>query len=441
MHLSRRTLLRGVGTAIALPMLEIMQPSARAAEKQPPLRTAFLFVPNGKHMPLWKPEATGKDFVLPKTLEPLAKVKDKFNVLSNLALDGARAHGDGPGDHARSAAAFLTGAHPKKTGGADIHNGISIDQAIAEAVGSQTRFASLELGLEGSSQAGECDSGYSCAYVSNLAWRNSTSPIANEIDPSAVFDRLFSSLDSGTAAAAARQSHRKSVLDFALQDANRLHATLGAADRRKLDEYLYSVREIESRLVRSEKRDVGNQGIPNYSRPSGIPRELDDHARLMLDMLVLAFQTDSTRVASMMFGNGGSPRSYPQLGVPEAHHGLSHHGKSPAKQAKLAKIDYYHVQKLAYFLESLDSIQEGDSTLLDNSLILYGSGISDGDKHNHDDLPILLAGRGGGRVRSGQHIEYLRQTPLCNLYAWMLRQYDPTASKFGDSNDLLDRLA
>lgn len=448
MQISRRTVLRGTSTVIALPFLEAMLPGsvtgrANAADSKPPLRAAFLSVPNGKHMPAWKPSTTGRNFELPSTLEPLAGHQQNFCILSNLALDGAKAHGDGPGDHARSAAAFLTGAHPKKTDGADIRNGISIDQAIAQSLKGKTRFASLELGLEGSSQAGTCDSGYSCAYPSNLAWRNATSPLAKEIDPAVIFDRLFASEegDNKPGVSTARKGRRKSVLDFALGDAKQLHSRLGAADRRKLDEYLYAVREIENRLVRSEKLQLGEDGIPNYPRPAGVPRELTEHSRLMLDMLVLALQTDSTRVATMMFANEGNNRGYPELGAPEGHHDLSHHGKSPDKQEKVAKINKYYVQQLAYLLDSLDSIREGDGTLLDNCMIMYGSGISDGDRHNHDDLPILLAGGAGGRIKSGRHIEYKRQTPLCDLYVWMLHQYGVRADSFGDSSGKLDQLS
>ena len=441
--LDRRTLLRGIGTAIALPMLDAMLPKAVAAGSQPgPLRLAFLYVPNGKHMPYWTPDKVGADYDIKPTLEPVAHLKQSINVLTGLTLDGARAHGDGGGDHARSAAAFLTGAHPRKTNGADIQNGVSIDQLIAAKLNGQTRFASLELGLEGSAQSGDCDSGYSCAYSSNLAWRNETSPIAKERDPAAVFDRLFSSGEdaSDKKVSQQRRTHRKSVIDYALSDAKKLHAELGAADRRKLDEYLYAVRDIENRMVRSEKLQVGENGIPNYQRPAGVPRELDIHCQLMLDMLALAFHTDSTRVATFMFANEGNNRGYPELGAPEGHHDLSHHGKSEEKQSKIAKINYYYMQKLAYFLDSLKSIREGESNALENSLIVYGSGISDGDRHNHDDLPILLAGTGGGRITSGRHIKYSAETPLCNLYVWFQQQFGIQTDKFGDSKGVIDNL-
>lgn len=442
---NRRTVLRGAGVAVCLPWLEAMMPRAAlgAAAAKGPLRLAFLYVPNGMHMPDWTPSKEGAGFDIKPTLEPLAHLKDKFSVLSGLTLDGARAHQDGGGDHARSAAAFLTGAHPKKTDGADIHNGVSVDQAIAQAVGDQTRFASLELGIEGSSQAGSCDSGYSCAYSSNLAWRNPTSPLAKEMDPGAVFDRLFGSGDKkeDTKTSEIRKNRRKSILDFALNDAKKLQSELGAADRRKMDEYLYAVRDIENRLVKSEKLRIGEDGIPNYPRPAGVPRELDEHCKLMLDMLALALQTDSTRVATFMFANEGNNRGYPEIGAPEGHHDLSHHGGSAEKQAKVAKINRFYAERLAYFLDLLASVHEGDSTLLDNSLIVYGSGISDGDRHNHDELPILLAGRGGGRVRSGRHIRFANETPMCNFYVWMLNQFGVKADSFGDSNGKLEGLA
>lgn len=434
-QLSRRTVLRGLGTAVSLPLLEAMLPAtAVAAEGEAPLRVAFLYVPNGMHMPDWKPASEGTRFEYRPSMKPFEKLRDKVNVLTNLTLDGARAHGDGGGDHARSAAAFLTGAHPKKTDGADIHNGVSIDQVIAQYVGNETRFASLELGLEGSSQSGRCDSGYSCAYVSNLAWRNSTSPLPKEMDPSSVFDRLFSSKSEpeNQQAKGIRKNRRKSVLDFALEEANRLHGRLGNADRRKLDEYMYAIRDIEKRLVLSEKLDVGN-----YDRPSGVPKELDEHAKLMLDMMTLSLQTDSTRVASFMFANEGSNRSHPELGAPEGHHELSHHGKSEDKQKKIARINHYYAQKFAYFIESLNSIREGENSLLDNSLVLFGSGISDGDRHNHDDLPIVMAGSGGGRVKTGRHVVYKEQTPLCNLYTWLMQQFGVRGDSFGDSNGVL----
>lgn len=441
-RLSRRTVLRGAGAAVSLPLLEIMSRSSvvRASDAPAaPLRLLFFNVPNGIHMPAWTPASTGKDFELPEILKLLEDYRSSLTVLSGLTLDGAFAHGDGGGDHARSSAAFLTGAHPRKTDGADIQNSVSVDQVAASIVGSKTRLASLELGLEGSAQSGNCDSGYSCAYSSNLSWRNETSPIAKEIDPAAVFDRLFAGDDVADNARnkSKRLERKKSILDFVQEDAKDLQRKLGAADQRKLDEYLYAIRDVESRLTKADKLRVGEDGIPNYPRPAGVPREWEEHCRLMMDMTVLAVQSDSTRILTFMYANEGNNRGYPEIGAPEGHHDLSHHGKSEEKQAKIQKINVYHMAQFARFIEHVASIPEGDGTLLDNCLILYGSGISDGDRHNHDDLPIVMLGRGGGRLQGGMHHRYPDMTPLCNLYLWMLHQVGAKADSFGDSTEVL----
>lgn len=445
--LSRRTVLRGLGTAIALPLFDAMQPNrllaATGSPNAPPLRMGFFYVPNGMHMPDWTPSSEGRGYQMTETLSRLSAHQDSFNVLTGLTLDGARAHGDGGGDHARSVAAFLTGAHPRKTNGADIQNGISVDQATAEAVGDQTRFSSLELGLEASSQAGNCDSGYSCAYASNMSWRGPTNPMAKENDPRAVFDRLFAgqTVKETRRAKSEREKHRKSILDFVQSDAKRLHAHLPVVDRRKLDEYLYSIRDVEKRLDGAEKLGISEEGVPDYPRPLGVPRELSKHSELMMDMIALAYQTDSTRILSFMFTNAGSNRSYKEIEVNEGHHELSHHGKSAHKQVEIAKINRFHLERFEYLVSRLKSIPEGNGTLLDQCMIVYGSGISDGDRHNHDDLPILLAGRGGGRIQTGRHIRYENGTPLCNLYLWMMHQMGAQAKKFGDSTGQLSDLA
>ncbi|MGI9465636.1 MAG: DUF1552 domain-containing protein [Rubripirellula sp.] len=445
--LSRRTVLRGLGTTVALPVLAAMSEtrllSAAAVDMKVPLRMAFFYVPNGMHMPDWTPVEEGTRFDLPPTLAKLSEHRESFNVLSGLALDGARAHGDGGGDHARSVASFLTGAHPRKTNGADIQNGVSVDQAAAKQIGDATRFASLELGLEASAQAGNCDSGYSCAYASNMSWRGPTNPVAKEIDPAAVFDRLFGGQTetSTKRARSTREKYRKSVLDFVLEDAKELHRKLPAVDQRKLDEYLYSVRDVEKRLVGADRLRLSEDGVPDYPRPSGVPRELGQHAELMLDMVALAMQTDSTRILSFMFTNAGSNRSYPEIEVSQGHHSLSHHGKSKDKQANIAKINRFQIERFGYLLKRLSSILEDNGkTLLDNSMLVYGSGISDGDRHNHDDLPIILAGNGGGRIRTGRHIRYENGTPLCNLYLWMMNQMGARADSFGDSTGRLKNL-
>jgi hypothetical protein len=434
-QISRRTVLRGVGTAIALPWLESIMPRlSQAADGGPPRRMAFFSVPNGMHMPDWTPKEEGPLDVLPPILAPLEPLKSSVTVLSGLTLDGGRPQRDGPGDHARSAASFLTGAHPYKTNGKDIRNGVSVDQAAAENIGRLTRFASLELGCEPSAQAGNCDSGYSCAYTSNISWRTPTSPLGKEVNPRAVFDRLFGPAEPTAEDRARRgqqERRRMSILDFAAEDAAELRRKLDRSDGRKLDEYLYAVREIERRVQAAEGVAAS---VPASARPAGTPKEFAEHARLMMDMIVLAFRTDSTR----MYLNEGSNRSYPEIGVRAGHHELSHHGRDPAKQAQISKINRHHLGLLAEFLQKLNAAKEGDGTLLHGAMILYGSGLSDGDRHNHDDLPILLAGRGGGTIAAGRHLRYPKETPLTNLYLAMLDRVGAAMPKFGDSTGKLE---
>lgn len=443
-HISRRSFLRGAGAVMALPMLDAMCPAlAWAAADAPataPVRLLFIFVPNGVHQPTWHPKTTGTEFELPWTLAPLAPVREHVSVLSGLTLDGGRAHGDGPGDHARSAGSFLTTAHPVKTGGAGIRAGVSVDQVAAQAIGSATRFRSLELGLERGAQSGECDSGYSCAYSSNISWSSPTTPNAKEIDPRLVFERLFLDRREGEspADAARRLRSRASVLDHVRGEAGRLSCDLGPGDRAKLDEYLTGVREIERRIeVASQAREEDGVELP-VDRPAGIPRDPREHLRLMQDLLVLAFRSDQTRIATLMVGNAGSNRSYRWLGVPEGWHGLSHHGGEAAKHEKIRKIDRYQVEQLTYLVERLRDTTDGEGSLLDHSLVMYGSGIGDGNRHNHDRLPILLAGRGGGRARHGRHVAYPRNTPLANLYVSMLQAAGVDVPSFGDSTGVID---
>lgn len=440
-QISRRTVLRGLGTAVAIPWLESSLPRVAfgAEAPKPPVRLAFLCVPNGKHMPDWKPEKEGADFELKPILQPVAKFKDQMLQLTGLTLDGGFAHGDGPGDHARSCASFLTGAHPKKTHGADIKNGVSVDQVAAQKIGEQTRFPSLELGIERGSQSGNCDSGYSCAYSANVAWRTETSPVAKEIDPAVVFDRLFGNGDSQEQglAKAKRSRFRKSVLDFVQEDAKQLQRRLGASDQRKLDEYLFAVRDIERRIGGAEKLTGAEQGI-NYSRPAGVPAKFEDHTKLLFDLMTLAFQTDSTRVISFMYANEGSNRNYNEVGVNEGHHSLSHHGNKADKQEKISKINHFHITLLNHFLERLAAIPEGSGTLLDNSMIMYGSGLGDGNRHNHDDLPVVVFGKGGGALKTGEHQVHPNKTPLTNLYRSMLEIAGAGVDSFSDSTGLLE---
>lgn len=442
--ISRRTLLRGVGTAMALPLLEAMLPiNALAASPKAARinRMAFLFVPNGIHMPAWTPTTDGPNFALPSILEPLQKVRNSVSVLSGLAQHNAFDLGDGGGDHARSTAAWLTGCHPHKTAGADIKNSISVDQIAAMKVGKLTQFPSLELGCERAGQSGDCDTGYSCAYTSSIAWQGPATPVPHEVDPRAVFERLFGNSDPNETAESRtqRQHTRMSVLDFVLEDAHQLKNKLGVRDQSKLDEYFTGVREIEQRLVRAEKMN-STQGMMTLKAPTGVPSDYGEHIRLLCDMMVLAFQSDLTRIVTFMIANDGSNRSYAAIGVPEGHHDMSHHGGDKVKQAKVQQINRFHVTQLAYLLEKMATVQEVDGSLLDNSMIVYGAGISDGDRHNHDNLPILLAGGGAGTLKPGQHLSYPANTPMNNLFLSMLDRMGVHAGTIGDSTGRLQQL-
>jgi Protein of unknown function (DUF1552) len=445
-RISRRAVLRGLGVSVALPLLEAMRPGSLFAglpDQKPtshPMRMAFIYVPNGVHMPDWTPRSLGAGFELSAILEPLNAVKDDLLVLSGLTMNPARALGDGGGDHARAMASFLTGCHPRKTDGADLRAGISVDQVAAQRIGRATRFPSLEIGCEGGKNAGECDHGYSCAYQSNLSWRSETTPIAKEINPRLVFDRLFGRPAVGNDAADAARGDRqkKSILDYIGADANQLRAMLSAADRRKLDEYLTGVRELEQRIARG--RSVLDIGVAKYPRPLGIPADYQEHVRLMGDLLVLAFQSDLTRIATFVFANDGSNRSYRGVGVSEGHHDLSHHGGDQFKQEKIKRINHFHVAQLAYILGKLKNFPEGDGTLLDHCMIVYGSGISDGNSHLHDELPILLAGKANGTIKTGRHIRYADATPLTNLYVALLDRMGVNVGGFGDSTGTLNLL-
>ncbi len=450
-RITRRTVLRGLGTAVALPWLEAMAGLGRRSladavagpglcvDGVSPLRMAFLYVPNGIHMPDWTPRESGSGFELPPILQELSTFRDQFSVLSGLTLNAARPLGDGPGDHVRSVAAFLTGTHPRKTDGADILNGVSVDQLAAAHLGHQTRLPSLELGTEASSPAGRCDSGYSCAYASNMSWRTPTSPVAKETDPALVFDRLFSPAELSVTPEqrVERNRRRRSILDCVAADARSLHRALGVNDRRKLDEYLYAVREVERRMQQTEKLRQDDSMLKDWTRPAGVPQAYEQHVKLLMDMMVLAFQTDSTRIATMMLANAGSNRSYAEIGISDGHHNLSHHGNNEEKQARISRINQFHARMLRYFLARMAAVREAEGSLLEHSMIVYGSGICDGNRHNHDNLPILLAGGGGGRIKSGRHIPFESETPLANLYVWMLNMMGVDRPSFADSTGSL----
>ncbi|MSU76592.1 MAG: DUF1552 domain-containing protein [Gemmataceae bacterium] len=440
-HLSRRTVLKGLGASIALPWLEAMGPLQAWASQAPaanrvPTRVAFLYVPNGKNMADWTPTAEGTGFTLPRILEPLAEVREYVNVLTGLTADKARANGDGAGDHARAMAAFLTGAQPRKTDGTDIRCGTSVDQVAATRLGNETRLSSLEIGADPSAMAGNCDSGYSCVYSSTISWRSATTPVPKLNNPRLIFERLFAT--GNDADRARRERNRRSILDFVREDANTLVPNLSANDRRRMDEYLTSIRDIEQRIERAAR--MPESARPTMTQPTGIPGNYQDHIRLLADLLVLAFQADITRVSTFVFANEGSNRPYSVIGVPEGHHDLSHHGNDRAKMTKIANINRFHVTQLAYMLNRMKNIREGEGTLLDNCMIAYGSGNSDGNRHNHDDLPILQIGRGSGTIRTGRHLRYANNTPLNNLWLSMLDRVNSAVDRLGDSSGRLANL-
>ncbi len=447
LQVPRRTFLRGLGAMIALPMLDAMLPTRAlaAAAAKSPIRMGFFFVPNGANMADWTPAAEGAVFDLPHILQPLQAHRNDLLVLSGLAQDKGRANGDGGGDHARSAGSWLTAAQPLKSEGSQIRVGISADQVAASVLGKETRFASLELGLEPGRQGGKCDTGYSCAYSNNISWRNESTPMTHEINPRAVFERLFSSAIPGEAgeSQARRAALKKSILDFVLEDAKSLGGKVGGRDKQKLDEYLVAIREIEQRVERAEKTVAGADisAAAGYEIPDGIPESYEEHARLMCDMLVLAFQADVTRVSTFMLANEGSNRSYRNIGVHDGHHNLSHHQGDPAKKEKIRDINTFHMQQFAYVLDRLKSIPEGDGTLLDNCMLVYGGGIGDGNRHNHEDLPIIMAGRGGGSITPGRHIRYSSETPMANLLVSMLDRVGAPSAHFGDSTGSLRGLS
>ncbi|MEZ6195089.1 MAG: DUF1552 domain-containing protein [Planctomycetota bacterium] len=429
---SRRRFLRGAGAALALPWLETLDAPFREPGAAPgPLRHVFVFLPNGIHMADWTPSRGARLGSLPYILEPLEELKRDLTVVSGLALEGGFAQGDGAGDHARSAASYLTCAHPRKTGGADILNGESIDQALAGEIGQGTLFRSLELGLERGRAAGSCDSGYSCAYSNNISWRTPTQPVAKETDPREVFRRLFGDPDAAADRAheARERRRRRSVIDFVLDDMKTLSRSLSRRDREKIEEYTTALRELELRLSRMD--DAGRDVAPPAAlgaKGGGYRERLD----LMYELLALALEADLTRVATFMTGNAGSNRGYPELGIAEGHHDISHHGKDPANYDKLRRINRFHLEAFARFAKRLATVEEGGRRLLDDAVLMIGAGLSDGNRHYHADLPIALVGRGGKLLRGGRHLEVRDRTPAGELYLAMLRNAGSSRKSFGD---------
>lgn len=438
-HLARRTFLRGLGAGIALPWLDAMRP-ALAATTASPLRVAFVYVPNGIVMDQWTPAGSGHAFEFTRILKPLEPLREKIAVLSGLDHRNAKPLGDGPGDHARAGACFLTGVHPRKTAGKDLQVGISADQIVAAKMEGVTRFPSLELGTEDNRTTGACDSGYSCAYTNSISWRAPASPMPPETNPRLVFERVFGSEDGSLdpAARARRMSYRKSILDMVQDDTRRIAARLGAGDKRKLDEYLFAVREIERRIEAAESDP--RHAEPSMPMPAGVPFYFSEHLRLMYDLQAAAFQGDLTRVSTFVTGREGSTRTYPEIDVPDQHHPITHHRGDPALIEKVTKVNEFHTRQLASFLQKLDGMREGDGSLLDRTMVVYGSAIADGNAHSHENLPVLLAGGGAAGLKTGTHIRYPRGTPMTNLYLTLLDRMGVNAESIGDSTGELNHL-
>lgn len=443
MHLPRRTFLRGLGASIALPLLDSMVPALTALSQTaaaPVRRLGIFYVPNGMAMKYWKPTAEGRAFELPRTLEPLAPYRDQMTVLSGLVSRCAYPQpGEGGGDHARSAATFLTGVHIKRTSAADVQSGISADQIAAQQLGRETQLASLELALESVELLGACDGTYACAYSNTIAWRTPTTPLPMENDPRAVFERLFgAAVSTDPAARLARIRRDRSILDSVTDKISRLQTRLGTGDQTKLAEYLDAVRDVERRIQKAEKES--RQDVVGVDQPAGIPQDFAEHAKVMMDLLALAYQSDLTRVSTFMIGREVSSRAYPEIGVSDSHHPISHHENDPAKLDRLGQINLHHMRQFARFVEKLKATPEGDGSLLDRSLLVYGAGISDSNTHFHDNLPIVLMGGAAGGLKGGRHIRYADEIPLANLWLTVLDKMQVPADKIGDSTGRVEHL-
>jgi hypothetical protein len=435
--LPRRAFLRGMGTAVALPFFDAMVPAfAAPAAGKPPLRMAFVYVPNGIDMRGWNPDYEGKLAALPRTLQPLEPLKDDLLLMGNLTHNTGRALLDGAGDHGRCCGSYLTGIQVKKST-TNIKAGVSMDQLVANQIGKQTRFPSLEIGLEDARQSGDCDSGYSCAYTNNLAWRSETQPLPPILDPRALFERLFGDGVAMTPEARVRQAkYRRSILDFVTEDTKKLEAGLGPTDRRKLDEYLSSIRAVELQLQKAEKDNA--QIDPHMDKPYGVPADFAEHFRLMTDMITIAFQADQTRVLTFLVTHEGTSRAYREIGISDGHHPLTHHMGNTEKLDKVAEINLYHMKQFAAWMQKLKATKEGDGSLLDHSMIVYGAGLSDGNRHLHEDLPTLIAGRANGTIKTGRRVVYRRETPMCNLFLSMMDRMGVQMDHFGDSTGRLE---
>jgi hypothetical protein len=441
-HLPRRAFLKGAGATLALPFLDSMSPAfAAKGAATPATRLGFVYVPNGIIDSSWLPKGEGAGFEFNNTMKALAPYREQLLVLSNLAQINGRSLGDGGGDHARAGATWLTGVHPKKTEGADIHSRISADQIAAREFSKSTQFSSLEIGVEAPSLAGGCDSGYSCAYTNTVSWSSPTTPNPMEVNPRVLFERLFGDGDSTDPAARSEAlRERGSLLDFVKGSVDRLETRLGQGDRRKLTEYLDAIRDIERRIQKAEEQSATLQ-MPVIDLPVAAPEDFAEHARLMIDLMAIAYQADLTRVVSFVLAREGSNRSYRAIGVSDGHHDCTHHQNDAEKIAKTIKINTYHVEQLAYLINRLKTTPDGDGTLLDHSMILYGSSIADGNRHTHTDLPLALIGGRSGTLKGGRHIRYADETPMTNLLLALLDKAGVRTEKLGDSTGTLEHLS
>jgi len=441
LHMSRRTILRGFGAALALPVLDAMVPALTAAAgtaAAPVKRLGVFYVPNGMSMPYWFPKAEGPLAELPPTLKSLAAFKDRVLLCGGLADEPAN-RVKGGGDHARSAGTFLTGVPYKLTSGADVFGSVSMDQIVAKELSKQTQLGSLELGIESNAMLGSCDGGASCAYTNTIAWSDPTTPLPIENDPRAVFERLFGtsgSTDRG--ARLARIEQDRSILDYVNEQLRRLQKQIGPQDKVRVDEYLTSVRDVERRIQMAEEQNA--RELPVVDQPIGIPADYQEHARLMMDMLALAYQTDLTRVSTFMLAKEVSGRSYPEIGVGDSHHPVSHHQDEPAKLERLHKINEYHFRQFAYLVDKLSKLPEADGTMLDHTVFLYGTGISDSNTHFHDDLPIAIVGGKSAGIKGGSYVRYPKGTPLTNMHLTILENMGVHPESIGDSTGKLGRL-
>ena len=432
-HVSRRALLRGAGAVIGLPLLDAMRPALAApGMMKQARRIGVVYVPNGIIMRDWQVKKLGTGFDFPRILKPLERFREDIVVVSGLSNHAAnKAKGGG---HAKASGSFLSGALPKYTAGADVHAGTTFDQIAAQKFGPETRVPSLQLGCEDSRMIGNCDTGSSCAYTNTISWKNPDTPMAVEVNPRSVFERLFGTVDPSLDAEtrARRALYKKSILDLTRENTQRLVSSLGSTDRRKMDEYLTSIREVEVRITKAEN----DPEIPLGEKPSGIPFSYREYVKLVFDLQTIAFQSDLTRVSTMMLGREGSVRVYPEIGVPDPHHPLTHHRNNEDFIEKVTKINEHHVELFSYFVERLKATQDGDGTLLDHSTILYGGAISDGNQHSNHNLPLVIAGRAGG-LRGGRHVEAEAKTPAANLFVDILNRSGVEVESFGDSTGRL----